>query len=202
MAMKKHSDIYNLPNLVSLIRILMAPVLLWLAIIQQPGLFIGVLIFAVFTDVLDGFLARHLQQITEMGSHLDSWGDFLVYSTMAVSAWILWPDTVMREWFYFLIILISFTLPVLVGLLKFRTLTSYHTWSVKLAVAVTIISYILLFADILHWPFRLAALACALAALEEIAITLVIKHEQVDVRTLWQALRLNTSDNPNGSGEA
>jgi len=202
MAMKKHSDIYNLPNLVSLIRILMAPVLLWLAIIQQPGLFIGVLIFAVFTDVLDGFLARHLQQITEMGSHLDSWGDFLVYSTMAVSAWILWPDTVMREWFYFLIILISFTLPVLVGLLKFRTLTSYHTWSVKLAVAVTIISYILLFADILHWPFRLAALACALAALEEIAITLVINHEQVDVRTLWQALRLNTPDNPDGSGEA
>lgn len=193
--MNNHRDIYNLPNLVSLIRILMAPVLLWLAIRQQPNLFIAVLIFAVFTDVLDGFLARHLQQITEMGSHLDSWGDFLVYSTMAVSAWLLWPETVVREGFYFIIIIFSFTLPVLVGLLKFRTLTSYHTWSVKLAVAVTIVSYILLFADILHWPFRVAAILCALAALEEIAITLVIKNEQVDVRTLWQVLRQNKLHN-------
>jgi CDP-diacylglycerol--glycerol-3-phosphate 3-phosphatidyltransferase len=193
--MNNHRHIYNLPNLVSLVRILMAPILIWLAVMQQPELFIAALIFTVFTDVLDGFLARHLQQITEMGSHLDSWGDFLVYSTMAVCAWLLWPETVIREGLYFIIILFSFTLPVLVGLLKFRTLTSYHTWSVKLAVAVTVVSYILLFADILHWPFRVAAVLCALAALEEIAITLVIKHEQVDVRTLWQAWRLNKSRN-------
>lgn len=181
----------------------MAPVLLWLAVRQQANLFIAVLIFTVFTDVLDGFLARHLQQITEMGSHLDSWGDFLVYSTMAISAWLLWPETVIREGLYFIIILFSFTLPVLVGLLKFRTLTSYHTWSVKLAVAVTVVSYILLFADIMHWPFRVAALLCALAALEEIAITFVIKHEQVDVRNLWQALRLNRSRNvaPENDGD-
>ena len=73
--------IVNLPNLVSLIRILMAPVLFYLAFTQQPYWFIGTLLFAVFTDVLDGFLARILNQITTMGSHLDSWGDFIIYST-------------------------------------------------------------------------------------------------------------------------
>ena len=195
--MTSNNDIYNVPNLVSLIRMLMAPVLLFLAIEQQPDWFIIALIFTVFTDVLDGFLARYLDQITEMGSRLDSWGDFMVYFTMAVSAWLLWPETVLREWPYFLVILVSFTLPVLVGLIKFGTLTSYHTWSVKLAVAVTIISYVLLFADILHWPFRLAAVVCALAALEEIIITLVIEHQHVDVRNLWQALRLNKTDKQN-----
>ena len=52
--MSNKQDIYNLPNLVSLVRILMAPVLLGLAIMQQPLWFLGVLIFTVFTDVLDG----------------------------------------------------------------------------------------------------------------------------------------------------
>ncbi len=94
-------QIFNIPNLVSFIRILMAPVLFYFALTQQPYWFIGTLLFAVFTDVLDGFLARTLKQITEMGAHLDSWGDFVIYSTMAICAWILWPDIVQREILYF-----------------------------------------------------------------------------------------------------
>lgn len=184
-------QIVNLPNLVSLIRILMAPVLFYFAFTQQPNWFIGTLLFAVFTDVLDGFLARALQQITEMGSHLDSWGDFVIYSTMAVCAWILWPDILQREMVYFILIVLSFTLPVFVGFIKFRLFTSYHTWSVKLAVFVTVISYVLLFAGLLDWPFRLAAVFCLYAAIEEIVITLLIHHEHVDVRTVWQALKYN-----------
>ena len=184
-------QIVNLPNLVSLIRILMAPVLFYFAFTQQPNWFIGTLLFAVFTDVLDGFLARTLQQITEMGSHLDSWGDFVIYSTMAVCAWILWPDILQREIVYFILIVLSFTLPVFVGFIKFRLFTSYHTWSVKLAVFVTVISYVLLFAGLLDWPFRVAAVFCLYAAIEEIAITLLIHHEHVDVRTVWQALKYN-----------
>ncbi len=182
-------QIINLPNLVSLIRILMAPVLFYLAFTQQPYWFIGVLLFAVSTDVLDGFLARILNQITPMGSRLDSWGDFIIYSTMAICAWILWPNIILREKLYFIIIVLSFTLPVLIGFIKFHTVSSYHTWSVKLAVAITVIGYILLFTGLLDWPFRLATLFCLYAAIEEITITLLIQHERVDVRTAWQALK-------------
>jgi len=187
----KKEEIVNLPNLVSFLRILLAPVLFYLAFTQQPNWFIGVLLFAEFTDVLDGFLARTLNQITEMGSHLDSWGDFVIYSTIAVCAWILWPDILQREILYFIIIVLCFTLPTLVGFIKFRRFTSYHTWSVKLAVFVTVVSYILLFTGLLDWPFRVAALFCLYAAIEEIAITLLIHHEHVDVRTAWQALKYN-----------
>ena len=193
--MTKTEDIYNWPNFVSAIRLLMAPVLIWLAINQQADWFLLVLIFTVFTDVLDGFLARHLNQITEMGSRLDSWGDFLVYTVMAISAWLLWPSIVLREWFYFMVIVISFTLPVLIGIFKFGLLTSYHTWSVKLAVAVTIVSYLLLFSGTLAWPFKVAAAIAVYAAVEQIAITLIMRHEHVDVRTLWQAIALNKLDN-------
>ena len=184
-------NIINLPNAISFIRILMAPVLIYLALEQQPEWFLIALIFTVFTDVLDGFLARVLNQITEMGSRLDSWGDFIIYSTMAVCAWILWPEILLKEKVYFFIIVFSFTAPALIGLIKFRTTTSYHTWAVKLAVAVTVIGYILLFGGYLDWPFRVAALLSLYAALEEIAITLIMRHEHVDVRTLRQAMKYN-----------
>jgi len=191
---REKTEIYNLPNLVSLIRLLMAPVLVWLALKQEHDWFIVALVFTVFTDVLDGFLARTLNQITEMGSHLDSWGDFVIYSVMAFSAWVLWPEIVMAEKYYFTIILLSFTLPVVVGLVKFKVLTSYHTWSVKLAVGVTIVAYVLLFSGTLDWAFKLAAIMCVYAAIEEVMISLILKHEHVDVRTVWHALRINKQE--------
>ncbi|UCB54346.1 MAG: CDP-alcohol phosphatidyltransferase family protein [Thiotrichales bacterium] len=187
-------DIYNLPNLVSSIRILMAPVLFYFAFAQQPLWFLGALMFSGFTDVLDGFLARTLNQITPMGSRLDSWGDFTIYSTMAICAWILWPDIVAEELVAYVVIVISITSPVIVGLIKFKTITSYHTWTVKVAVVVTFIGYILLFGGWMEWPFRVAAVFSAVAAMEEIAITLLIHHEHVDVRTVWAALKYNKED--------
>jgi CDP-diacylglycerol--glycerol-3-phosphate 3-phosphatidyltransferase len=181
--------VINWPNAISLLRLLMAPLLLWLAYAHCPGWFLGILVFAGLTDVVDGFLARHLGQITELGSHLDSWGDFSIYSTMAAGAWLLWPEQVAREWLPFGAIVASFSLPVLAGLYKFGKLTSYHTWSVKLAVAVTYAGYLLLFAGCTPWLFRLAAVFCVVAGIEEILITLVMKKERADVRSLRAALR-------------
>jgi len=192
--MKEKAEIYNLPNLVSVIRLLMAPVLVWLALNQQHDWFLITLVFTVGTDVLDGFLARVLNQITEMGSRLDSWGDFAVYSVMAFSAWVLWPDIVIAERYSFAIVLMSFTLPVIIGLFKFKVLTSYHTWSVKLAVGVTVVAYILLFAGVAEWVFKLAAILCAYAAIEEISISFILHHPHVDVRTVWHALRINKQE--------
>lgn len=189
-------NIYNWPNFVSLLRLLMAPVLIGLAVNQQPVWFLAVVLFSAFTDALDGFLARLLNQITELGSHLDSWGDFFIYNCMAVGAWLLWPDIVLREKLSFIVIVASFTLPAAAGLIKFHTLTSYHTWSVKLAVLLTYIGYTLLFAGLLDWPFRLAAVACAYAGIEEIAITLLVRQQHIDVRSLLQALR-----NQRGGGD-
>lgn len=195
MQTDKSSEIYNLPNLVSFIRILMAPVLLALAIKQQPMWFLAALLFTEFTDVLDGFLARHLNQITELGSHLDSWGDFIIYSTITVCAWLLWPDIVQQQLTWISIIIISLFAPVIVGLIKLRTLTSYHTWSVKIAVALTILAYFLVFSGLLDWPLKVAAIACIYASLEEIVITLLIRHEHTDVRSFLQALKYHRNKN-------
>lgn len=172
----------------------MAPLALGLAIYQQQTLYLLAIAFSVFTDLLDGFLARSLNQITELGSRLDSWGDFTIYSTMAVCAFILWPDEVIEHAYPSLVIVLSFTLPALTGLIKFKTITSYHTWSVKIAVAATITGYLLLFTGILSWPYYLAALLCAVAAVEEMLITAFISHLHSDVKTLRQALQIDRGE--------
>jgi cardiolipin synthase len=188
--MSHRQDIFKIPNLVSSIRILIAPLMIYLAIQGLETWFLAMLLFSGFTDVLDGFLARKLNQVTTLGSHLDSWGDFTIYSTMAIGAWILWPDIVRREMIYFSLILFSFLLPVLIGLFKYGRLTSYHTWSVKLAVFITFAGYILLFADFISWPFKIASLLCVYAGIEEILITVVLREERADIRSIWAALRL------------
>ena len=182
-------EISKPPNWVSATRILIAPLMFVFAFLGMETWFLGALIFSGFTDVLDGMLARRLNMITPLGAHLDSWGDFTIYSTMAICAWILWPEITQRELLYYTLILFSFLLPALIGWIKFGKFTGYHTWSVKIAVLVTFAGYVALYAEIAAWPFMLASFLCVYAGLEEILITLVLRKERTDVRSLLAALR-------------
>jgi CDP-diacylglycerol--glycerol-3-phosphate 3-phosphatidyltransferase len=180
-------DMFNAPNLVSMIRILIAPVLFVFAFQGMENWFLGALLFSGFTDVVDGFLARKFNLITPLGAHLDSWGDFTIYSTMAACAWILWPEITQRELLYYALILFSFLLPALVGLVKFGKLTGYHTWTVKIAVLATFVGYVALYAELASWPFMLASVLCVIAGTEEIMITFILREERTDVRSIRAA---------------
>jgi len=185
--MSFRQELFGLPNLVSATRILIAPLLFAFAIQQMETWFLGALIFSGLTDVIDGFLARRLKLTSALGAHLDSWGDFVIYVSMAACAWILWPQLTAEVLFHYTLILISILLPAGIGLVKFGKLTGYHTWSVKIAVLVTFAGYILLYAGIAAWPFVLASWLCVIAGAEEILITLVLRRERTDVRSLWAA---------------
>ena len=185
--MSFRQELFGLPNLISATRILIAPLLFAFAIQQMETWFLGALIFSGLTDVIDGFLARRLKLTSALGAHLDSWGDFVIYVSMAACAWILWPQLTAEVLFHYTLILISILLPAGIGLVKFGKLTGYHTWSVKIAVLVTFAGYILLYAGIASWPFVLASWLCVIAGAEEILITLVLRRERTDVRSLWAA---------------
>ena len=182
------------PNLISALRIFIAPLLLALALLQEEHWFLGVLLFSALTDVVDGFLARRLKMTTPLGAHLDSWGDFTIYSTMAVCAWILWPEITRRELLFYSMILFSFLLPAVVGLVRFGKVTGYHTWAVKIAVFATFAGYILLYADLSRWPFVIASILCVIAGSEEILISLTLREERTDVRSIFSALAIRRSE--------
>lgn len=180
----------NLPNWLSALRILLAPVLLALAWWGQPLAFLLLLGLTWWTDALDGYLARRLNQVTELGARLDSWGDLAMYLTIALGAWWLWPELLRREAPFVITILVSYLLPIVVGFIKFRRLTSYHTLLVKVAAVLLGIGVPVLLLFGVGWPLRLAAPLCVLAALEELAITLLLPGPRSDIRSLAQARRL------------
>jgi cardiolipin synthase len=76
----KKKDFLLLPNLLAIFRILLFPFIFYfLAQESKTGLYIAVLLMlmAIFSDVLDGHLARKLNQITDLGKLLDPLADKL-----------------------------------------------------------------------------------------------------------------------------
>ncbi len=176
----------NLPNLLSLLRLLATPPMLWFAWRGQHDAFLLLMLAAWLTDALDGWLARRLNQCTALGARLDSWGDLAFYIALSLGAWWLWPERLRAEGIAIVLIIISYLLPAVIGLLKFRRLPSYHTWAVKLAAVVTAGGVIgLLLLDI-GWPLRIAAVVCIYAALEEIAITFRLRALRSNIPGYWR----------------
>ncbi len=70
-------QLLTVPNMLSLFRLALVPVFLWLVLTGQSGLAILALIVASATDYLDGFFARKLNQTTRLGALLDPAADRL-----------------------------------------------------------------------------------------------------------------------------
>ena len=75
--MQLSQELKSIPNMLSILRLLLVPVFLWLLIADQFLVAFLVLMFASFTDWLDGFIARKFNQITSLGKVLDPSADRL-----------------------------------------------------------------------------------------------------------------------------
>ncbi len=185
----------NIPYLLSGFRLIAAPFLLYFAWTGRHNLFLALLAISLFTDSIDGFIARRLKTASEFGAKLDSWGDLATYLTVPLCAYWLWPDILKREAFFVLLVIAAFTFPLIAGFMKFRRLPSYHTWAAKTsAVLISAAAFILFITDI-AWPFRVAAMVQAFVACEEIAITLRLSEIQSNVRSLWHVNKQNKNRN-------
>ncbi len=180
----------TVPNLLSLLRLLVAPLLLVCAATGRTGLFLGLFILSLVSDALDGFLARCLNQVSEWGAQLDSWGDLATYLAAPIGVWLLWPALIRREQTFILLGLGGFLFPILLGFCKFGRLTSYHTRAARFAAVLLGFAAPLLLVGGPAWPFRGAILLFLLAELEEVAITLRLKHWRANIPSFWHCSRL------------
>lgn len=74
----------NLPNALTLFRILLIPAFVWVYFTPNPMLALCLYILASLTDLLDGFLARKLNQITNFGKLADPLADKLMLMALLV----------------------------------------------------------------------------------------------------------------------
>jgi CDP-diacylglycerol--glycerol-3-phosphate 3-phosphatidyltransferase len=181
---------WTVPNVLSLSRLLAAPVGLWLAYIGASTAYVWLLAASLITDLLDGKIARWLNQSSDWGARLDSWADFATYMTVPICAAWLRPDVMQSDALTFWAIVGAYTVPVLYGALKFGKLTSYHTRGAVISAYALGIAAVILFAGGPVWPLRLAALVLVCAELEEMAITTVLSTPRSNVKHLGIALRM------------
>lgn len=79
----------NIANLVTLLRLLLAPVVIWLLLEGQPGAAFALFLFAGITDAIDGMIAKRFGQETELGAYLDPVADKALLVSIFVTLGVL-----------------------------------------------------------------------------------------------------------------
>jgi cardiolipin synthase len=77
--------LFNLPNLVTFARLVLAPFVAADILHGHYGRAIILLFIAGFTDVIDGFLARHFGSATASGAYFDPIADKILLSVIYIS---------------------------------------------------------------------------------------------------------------------
>ena len=80
---KTENKILTIPNLLSLFRLILIPVIIWLYWFRKDYFPAGVLlIISGLTDLADGYIARHFNAVSNVGKILDPIADKLTQAAM------------------------------------------------------------------------------------------------------------------------
>lgn len=80
----KRNKNFNIPNLITLLRIALIPFFAYFYLVDKIIISTCVIVFSGITDIVDGYIARHFNQITELGKILDPFADKLTQVTLAL----------------------------------------------------------------------------------------------------------------------
>ncbi len=92
--MERLKFVWNIPNVLSLVRIVLLPVFAVLYFNNQIMWAVVVLLASGVTDVLDGIIARRFHQITEVGKLLDPAADKLTQVTVLMCLVVQYPELI------------------------------------------------------------------------------------------------------------
>ena len=114
--LKATNSNWTIPNALSALRLLGVPVFFWLIVgPKNDGLALTILVISSFTDWLDGFLARKLNQFSRLGELLDPLADRL-YVVAALIA--LYLRDLIPLWVLVILVLRDFAMSMLLIYLK------------------------------------------------------------------------------------
>lgn len=180
----------HLPNAISAARIAAVPVLLALALARREAAFTWLLVPALLSDIADGWLARRYRLQSRLGAQLDSIADTLLLFVSILGIWVFHLGVIADNAGLCIAVVGCWLLENVAALLRYRRLSSFHTYLSKVA------GYLLgIYVGVLfvfgHQPWLLLAAAASSIAgnLEEFALLATLPQWQADVRGLWWVLR-------------
>lgn len=75
----------SIPNLITLMRVILVPVVFWLLVTDQLKAAFMVFLVAGISDAVDGFLAKRYKWETELGAYLDPLADKLLIVSIFIA---------------------------------------------------------------------------------------------------------------------
>jgi cardiolipin synthase (CMP-forming) len=188
--MEKINVPLNVPNILSVYRLFSFPFILIFIFLRHQDIFVFFICFNLVTDFLDGWIARKFNQITKIGSAIDSLADtgtyFLVLCGIIAFKWVDFePYTWSISIFFGLLICVD-----LFPLLKFGKFNSYHTYSAKVGAYLKAIFIIVLFTlGFYSWFYYIIIISGIMIFIESIIISIILKESKTDVKGLYWILK-------------
>jgi phosphatidylglycerophosphate synthase len=183
--MRKRS--YYIINGITLYRVITAPLLIGLIIFKQLEIFRWLLACSFFTDAIDGYLARRYKVTSLFGAKLDSIGDDLTVFAGLIGIIAFKPEFLTKELPLIILLFVLFLVQVTAALIKYRKITTFHTYAAKLAAILQGSFMILLFflPEPVYVLFYLAAFVTFFELIEEIILVFLLPKPQSNVKGLY-----------------
>jgi CDP-diacylglycerol--glycerol-3-phosphate 3-phosphatidyltransferase len=177
-------------NLITLYRIITFPLLIYLVLANHFSLFKWLLAASFFTDAIDGYLARGFNVSSVLGAKLDSIGDDLTVLAGIVGLVHKRWEFIKEQWLMITILFVLFGIQLTLALLKYKKISSFHTYLAKLAaVASAIFLLSTFFFDLYYWLFYMAVIITAVELIEEIILVIILPKWKVNVKGVYWVLK-------------
>jgi len=181
---------WTIPNILSIYRICISPVILITLLFTHEKIFTILLIISLVTDILDGFIARQFNMQTKIGAKLDSVADAITV-LLAIYGMFQFKRNEISPFLLPFYILIGFYLLVyLVSALKFKKFSSLHLYSAKITgYAQGIFFFVLFCFGFYSGLFWVMFAISIITYIEEIIAILLLKEMQSDAKGVYWIIK-------------
>ncbi len=178
---------YYFVNAITVYRLIAAPLLLLLILNHQFDIFKWLLIISFFTDAVDGYLARRFKVISKLGASLDSIADDLTIAVAIVGIIEFRPGFLKDEIILISILFTLYMLQIILALMRYRKISSFHTYIAKIAAVFQGIFLILFFflTKPVYALFYITAIVTIIDLIEETILVLVLPQWETNVNGLY-----------------
>ena len=167
--------------------------LIVLIILNRFDIFKWMLIISFLTDAVDGMLARKFSANSVLGAKLDSIGDDLTILAGVCGLAVDKLEFLTEHWIIFAVPLTLFFIQVIAAFIRYRRMSSYHTYLAKGAAILQglFMCSMFLFDKPVYWLFYSTGIITTLELIEEIIMVFVLHEWKTNVHGLYWVIREN-----------
>lgn len=191
----KGEKVLNVPNLISLYRLLVFPVIFYMVLTQRENWFVILLCISLVSDVLDGNIARLFKLQTNFGAALDNLADICTIAMALFGLFVFkWTEVGPHAVILYLFFSI-FILSYIIAFYRFGKIPGLHLYSAVSAGYIQGIFFFILFAfDFYPWLYYLAIGWGIVAYIEKILVLLKLDDIKIGVKGLYWLLKTQKSN--------